>query len=564
VPIKGTPGDLRTIDLVIKIIIPLLLPVACAAMFSGCSNRPLTAEEKMEDFRYMFNTIRDNYPFLWVKARTDGFDWVAHEEEFEEWAREAEDDRAFAKAINRMLLLLDNGHTRICTGRSVTGYNRLGAEYKPWKEEAAKTTPERADYWAKLAGVEPSSTMLPATEPFFARYSKGKYIVVDVAPEQGLSEIIPVGSTVLEVDGQPVDQYVRSFHGKMVLKYDPLRNKLYLPFLTLQSEAQAGGNATVELMKPEGDTIEVQVPRKVKPWNPRYTWPPGFQESRGLKTTPTPGSTAAQGWKTRNLYATVINDSVGYIQIRQMLQNPDEDMKVVRDFMQSAKSLPYLIIDIRGNQGGSDMYWMTLISLLAEKEVSSPFHITWRSGSFIRKFVEAKGLSRIRWVPKDKILERAGEENKDHIPPEILTSDFEEPGSLTYTIEPKESLAYSGKVFLLVDDSVFSSAESFAAFCKGSGWATLVGSVTGGDGIGFDPAFLTLPNSGMVIRFSSVMGLNPDWSANEETHTTPHIIAEMTPEDFIKYAATGSQPKVPDPRWDPALRECLRLADRRK
>jgi hypothetical protein len=30
----------------------------------------------------------------------------------------------------------------------------------------------------------------------------------------------------------------------------------------------------------------------------------------------------------------------------------------------------------------------------------------------------------------------------------------------------------------LVDDNIFSSAESFAAFCRGSGWATLVGGYT--------------------------------------------------------------------------------------
>lgn len=87
---------------------------------------------------------------------------------------------------------------------------------------------------------------------------------------------------------------------------------------------------------------------------------------------------------------------------------------------------------------------------------------------------------------------------------------------MTLTISPREdSLAYTGKVFLLVGEYVFSSAESFAVFSKVSGWATLGGSATGGDGIGFDPAYLTLPSSAVVIRFSSVTGLNPDWSAND-------------------------------------------------
>lgn len=45
--------------------------------------------------------------------------------------------------------------------------------------------------------------------------------------------------------------------------------------------------------------------------------------------------------------------------------------------------------------------------------------------------------------------------------------------------------------------AVYSASESFAVFCQETGFATLVGSPTGGDGIGaLDPVFLQLPNSG--------------------------------------------------------------------
>ena len=68
---------------------------------------------------------------------------------------------------------------------------------------------------------------------------------------------------------------------------------------------------------------------------------------------------------------------------------------------------------------------------------------------------------------------------------------------------------YQGRIFLLVDDNVYSSAESLAAFCRGSSWATVIGGCTGEDGVGFDPALVALPNSGMTLRFSSMIGLNP-------------------------------------------------------
>lgn len=52
----------------------------------------------------------------------------------------------------------------------------------------------------------------------------------------------------------------------------------------------------------------------------------------------------------------------------------------------------------------------------------------------------------------------------------------------------------------------------------------VVGERTNGDGVGTDPLLLTLPNSGIVIRFTGEMGLNPDGSANEEMKTIPDVL----------------------------------------
>jgi C-terminal processing protease CtpA/Prc len=102
------------------------------------------------------------------------------------------------------------------------------------------------------------------------------------------------------------------------------------------------------------------------------------------------------------------------------------------------------------------------------------------------------------------------------------------------TIKPQNSVGYKGKVYLLVDDYVYSSSESFAAFSKASGFAELVGITTGGDGIGIDPCMLALPNSGLVVRFSLDMGINSDGTVNEKEHTKPSIYVGTSYEDFLQ------------------------------
>lgn len=74
--------------------------------------------------------------------------------------------------------------------------------------------------------------------------------------------------------------------------------------------------------------------------------------------------------------------------------------------------------------------------------------------------------------------------------------------------------------------------------------------------VGFDPALVALPNSGMTLRFS--YRAQSDWTANEEAYTGPDVLVEMTPEDWVAYV-NARQQGLTDPNavWDRVLRECV-------
>ncbi|MCT4629484.1 S41 family peptidase [Winogradskyella sp.] len=95
-------------------------------------------------------------------------------------------------------------------------------------------------------------------------------------------------------------------------------------------------------------------------------------------------------------------------------------------------------------------------------------------------------------------------------------------------ITPSTNKAYSGKIYLLVDEAVFSSSEALAFFCKATNFATVVGETTSGNGVGTDPLLITLHHSGVVIRFTREMGLNLDGSANEKTKTEPDVLIKAS------------------------------------
>ena len=103
------------------------------------------------------------------------------------------------------------------------------------------------------------------------------------------------------------------------------------------------------------------------------------------------------------------------------------------------------------------------------------------------------------------------------------------------SVEPAaERSPFHGRVWVLVGEQVYSASESFAVFCKETGFATLVGSQTGGDGIGaLDPIFLQLPNSGLLVQFTMMFGLNADGSSSEEAGTTPDLLSPGTEPPLI-------------------------------
>lgn len=195
----------------------------------------------------------------------------------------------------------------------------------------------------------------------------------------------------------------------------------------------------------------------------------------------------------------------------------DKDKNKLRSFIEKAFEYDNIIIDIQGNSGGDTDYWMLhIVPYLIEEEISFPFNYAF------------KNSDRIKYFKPSYFTETIDFEDMDfpELPEEIKTKDYLLRQTEIIISPNPEAKSYRGNIFLLVDKGVYSSAETFAYFCKSTGFATIVGQKTGGDGVGTDPLLLTLPNSGIIIRFTGELGLNPDGSANEEAKTIPDIKIE--------------------------------------
>ena len=226
----------------------------------------------------------------------------------------------------------------------------------------------------------------------------------------------------------------------------------------------------------------------------------------------------------------VVDKKIGYIYLPQMYgvygeiteKDIESDMKIIGDYINTLEDYKALIIDIRGNSGGDDMYWRSIVSKIISDDIENNGYLAFRSDSKIMKdYVDKREIrvDSIENLPKE-LLENA--------PREIMT-DFSEFMESTVVIESDNNSKFKGNIYLLVDNIVYSSSESFSIFCKDSGFATLIGEKTGGDGGGIDPILFDLENSGLIIRMASDMYLTGQGICNEEFKTTPdYEISDVT------------------------------------
>ena len=244
---------------------------------------------------------------------------------------------------------------------------------------------------------------------------------------------------------------------------------------------------------------------------------------------PTPGEDSFVFATTSNNIDTRIIEpnQIAYVNILQMNHATMElDREKLLNFYHYISDFDHLIIDIRQNGGGDSRFFPELV---VAPNISEPLHYHFymftMDGEHNRRLLEP-------WLKNwwgdaeypvfspihDDLLNSLTHLNAE----DALMLDLY--WAWHGTIHPSHDEAIFGvKIWMLVSNSNFSASENAAAIAKQTDFATLVGQTTGGDGVGINPLVLALPNTGIVVRYSSIYGTDPTGRNNQEFGTDPHF-----------------------------------------
>jgi len=167
------------------------------------------------------------------------------------------------------------------------------------------------------------------------------------------------------------------------------------------------------------------------------------------------------------------------------------------------KAINKVVFDIRGNHGGSDWVWRSALSAIIDKPIIITETIIMnRSEKIKRLFTGQFDTSGIINVPllgnKAFYISYHG---NDTVP------------------KSKSSIDYGGKIYVLQDKYIYSSAGAFSTFANMASNFYTVGEHTGAQlGIGMNPAYFELPNSKIIYRVEPVIDYTDVEEASDILH----------------------------------------------
>jgi hypothetical protein len=471
-------------------------------LLSSCAPQ-LTAEQRRVDVEYLAEWARDYSPMAVVNERRGLPSCEALRPRYIELAEQAEDKREFLQVVFGYFNLIGaSGHGHLyskenCAGLVLDSLLKGGRGWMDigWRQYA------RGMYWA---GLFEGCFVHP---PFRVVRRDDKYVTADKWESRSVT--IPKGSQIVRVNGMTCSDYVEYLKHQTWLRHvagdvDWITEQLLV--------VREGGNFKgwqVGFELPDGTMRQAFVPYE-----------------NGL--APASG-TEFLDWRRGNCVCVELTDKVGYVRVKALVHAFREaDQKRIRRFLDKSQGrYEKLIIDVRGNGGGSTFYvYETLIQpFLREPAVYK--QTTGVRGKFLtdmgpRHLENLRGgVSRWAWETKiEQTNAPAGFDANEWVFYEI-----------TRGVKPSERYRFDGRMYVLTDRGSGSATETYADAMKRTGLGTIVGQRTAG-GLGgyFMADTVRLPASGMIFRLEADLDINPDGSFQELVGTRPDV--ELPPCDL--------------------------------
>lgn len=523
---------------VVATIIILIAMVVCI-LIKTISEDTLSKKEKLEDFEYLYNTLVENQPMLEDYKEILGFDFVGNREYYERLIRKTRNNYEFYVMMDMIM----GDFSSIHTGLFLSPFEEVldkGYDYSKAynrKMQVQDTTEYWIEYMLEYAKEDKCGTGFS--------YYDGYY----VSTMCNLAENAEQTIVLLEIDGEPIDEYIKRKEVNGPIAYDAFNEKVYRECISLN--LSHGKVVTATLQNMMGDIFKAEVCIRTKD---------SAFEANDLDVITTP--------KVQKLVLDEIDISAvlldeeqeGHFEVYSderrktsyicLYNFKNEAGDKLAKAIQKACENDNIILDLRINEGGYRNYFIeNVYPWLYKEDIESTMTYYMYKNTFYDSGIVNEGMLQ----DVKSITNEFQDDSK-----EIL--QFRK----HFGCEGKAS--ENKKVYVLISNLGASAADWVASLLKEQTSAILIGTQTGGEGLGNTSCVDIMLNSGLAFRYQHSQAFNPDGTDNSIYGTTADIYIPHTVESIAKrnqlMCEEGNHMSYENRlRWDNVLLETMKIIE---
>lgn len=482
----------------------------------------LTADDKEEDFLYLFNSLENGCPQAGIEVNDKSV--LDRKDELLEIVKNTESNLDYYCVMNSILSNIPSCHTNIVTNPEM--FKLFSEAFNAQNVILSENTASYASYWDGFYQenlVEPDIS----THVEFS-YVGGKYIY---SPAYSCLSEEYTGSELVSINGIPADEYAVEKLYPSMIRYDAYNNKWCRNRADFNT--QSGEKAEIKIKKSDGTEEMLNLYFDI-------TTSAVFLMNYSSVQTPRLYEEA---------YSLEVHDNICYLKLDSFMNN--SIYEIGNKLLELDESVP-LIIDIRDNEGGmtaavTDYFYPLLYNTPNE----------FGQSIYAKKHGEiSKPIYSVLWVVVNKLKIVNGQ--KINAPISGYYYEMTEKTYLQGGENPRRD------IYILIGKNSFSAADMFARVTKGKEGTLLIGSNTGGESAVSNYYMDIMPNSRLAYQYTPSFSINANGENNAIYGTAPDIYKELTVENYLlrcEIEENGQDPYTYENRlkWDNVLTETIEM-----
>lgn len=445
----------------------------------------LTTEQMFLDFDYFIETVETISPQTPVRKSVTGIDPSTELQKMRTHIPKIKSSKEFATLIQSAITVLQDGHSSLLWPR---GYP--SEELKEWgvSEEAISLFPSYYELRKSKSNKKKFNMKLT--------YINGEYY--NIEPFDYKEKHFESGLKLSKINGQKASDFVHDLFPYLTrMRWDYKYKRYYSERFFRAINLTAEQNLDLTFTDKYGKEISEKFILSDKL---QYTT--SNNDSKKIKKV-------VYFSDTQTLYIRIPRMNLDHIAFY-----PQE----IRSKAQG-KSIKKIIIDIRDNPGGTDNVWTHVLSAIIKDPID--FELLLLA------------------VPSNKMKKTYAKDSpnwKSYEAPFLNDYKYAVFASGPRQIKPAtNSLNFSGNIYLLQNENIYSSSGAFAAVGMLADNIQTVGQNTGWLlGRGVNPLVFELPNSKILYRLEPVIDFQNVKSARDVYHDEVEIPVSLTIEQYLK------------------------------